>query len=595
MTIKKINFFVKKIIYVLNKKIEKHIKREITMNFMNKFKHHSLSCISHKNFVRNDDSRAVNENRRGTTMSKLEAYYNDLIELYPSFNSYLGRREYDDDYENPLSSTFIKKYKKIMSKYKNVSGNTLDDKILKFVIKGYNESIKIKNIDLLPPLSSFENDVIDFKSVNQNYPLNTSQDFENLVKRYRKFMKFIDSCIKQMKKGAKKRVVLSKLICKRMIDRLEKCYNNKEYIIEEVPEKYGYVFKEYREKLKELIIFLKTKYLKKCMNGDGLCNLPNGKNIYKHLVKIETTTDKTPSEIHQIGLKEVARLKSELEALKVKMGFGSLTLLEFYDKMRNDPTNYYTTIDDVLKGYEDVKATIEKVVMPKYFKTDVTPYNIKALSKDREEGSPGAYYYSGNKTNPGTFYVNMRDVSKIPNGNPKFNMVPLTLHEGNPGHHYQYQYALDKDIPEYKTYAINSNGFVEGWGLYAESLGDALYDQTTAEGRYNYYGRLNYEMFRALRLVVDTGIHYYGWSHKKALNYMLTLSSLEKSELDSEVERYICWKPGQAVSYKIGQMFISDLKTEYMKKPGADIKVFHDKVLENGVLPLKLLGEQFSS
>ena len=548
--------------------------------------------------MRNRNAKGKNakgKNAKGKSiMSNLELYFNDLLELNPSLASFLGRREYDNDFENPLSSEYKKNIKKIISKYKNVPVTTLDDEVLSYIIEEKIAQNKVKNIDLLPPLYSFEkNDygIITFTSSNkQFYPLETSQDFENLVKRHKKYMKIIDSCIKQMKEGMKCRVVLSKFICKRMIERLDKFYNDKSYVIEEVSEEYAGIFKQYGRKLKELIAFIKTKYLKKCINGHGLCYLPNGKNMYKFFVLQKTTTDKTPREIHQTGLKEVARLKGELESLKMKMGFGSSTLQQFYDKMRNDPNNYYTTSADVLQGYKDTKANIERLIMLKYFRTQVKPYEIKAVPKEQEEGSPAAYYYPGNSSGrAGVFYVNTKNIKE----NPKFNMVALTLHEGNPGHNYQFQYALDKNIPDYRVYATDGTAYAEGWGLYAESLGDALYDQTTAEGRFNYYGRLNYEMFRALRLVVDTGIHYYGWSHKKALDYMLKYSSLEKSELDTEVERYICW-PGQALAYKIGQMFISDLKTEYMKKAGADIKDFHDKVLENGVLPLKLLGEQFT-
>ena len=551
--------------------------------------HQKSCCISMRN------RNAKGKNAKGKSiMSNLELYFNDLLELNPSLASFLGRREYDNDFENPLSSEYKKNIKKIISKYKNVPVTTLDDEVLSYIIEEKIAQNKVKNIDLLPPLYSFEkNDygIITFTSSNkQFYPLETSQDFENLVKRHKKFMKFIDSCIKQMKEGMKCGVVLSKFICKRMIKLLDKFYNDKSYVIEEVSEEYAGIFKQYGRKLKELIAFIKTKYLKKCINGHGLCYLPNGKNMYKFFVLQKTTTDKTPREIHQTGLKEVARLKGELESLKMKMGFGSSTLQQFYDKMRNDPNNYYTTSADVLQGYKDTKANIERLIMLKYFRTQVKPYEIKAVPKEQEEGSPAAYYYPGNSSGrAGVFYVNTKNIKE----NPKFNMVALTLHEGNPGHNYQFQYALDKNIPDYRVYATDGTAYAEGWGLYAESLGDALYDQTTAEGRFNYYGRLNYEMFRALRLVVDTGIHYYGWSHKKALDYMLKYSSLEKSELDTEVERYICW-PGQALAYKIGQMFIYDLKTEYMKKAGADIKDFHDKVLENGVLPLKLLGEQFT-
>ena len=560
------------------------------MTLFNHF-HQTSCCVASKNNGKNAKGNN-NAKIKKRAMSNLELYFNDTVKLNPSLGSFLGKREYDNDFENPLSSEYKKKMKKIICKYKNVPVKTLDDEVLSYIIEETIIKNKVKNIDLLPPLYSFENEngIITFTSNNkQFYPLETSQDFENLVKRHKKFMKLIDSCIKQMKEGMRYRVVLSKFICKRMIERLDKFYNDKSYVMKEVPEEYAGIFKQYGRKLKELIAFIKTKYLKKCINGDGLYYLPNGKNMYKFFVSQKTTTDKTPREIHQIGLKEVARLKGELELLKTKMGYDSLTLQQFYDKMRSDPNNYYTTSAGVLDGYENAKAKIEQLIMPKYFRTQVKPFEIKAVPKAREEGSPTAYYYPGNKTRAGVFYVKTKNI----NENPKFNMVALTLHEGNPGHHYQFQYALDKNIPDYRVYATDGTAYVEGWGLYAESLGDALYDQTTSEGRFNYYGRLNYEMFRALRLVVDTGIHYYGWSNKKALDYMLKYSSLEKSKLDTEVERYICW-PGQALAYKTGQMFISDLKTEYMKKAGADIKDFHDKVLENGVLPLTLLGQQFA-
>ena len=557
--------------------------------------HRTSSCIRENENENSSLKLHLDENKkRMRTMSSLERYFNEILELKPSFNSSLGRRDSDGDYEDPLSSTYKKKYDKIISKYKNVPVKTLDDNILKYILKEKIESNKIKNLNLLSPLYSFENTVTGFTSLNtQIYPLETSQDFENLVKRHKQFMKFIDSCIKQMKEGAKCGVVLSKFICKRMIERLDKFYNDKSYIIKEVPKEYAGVFELYRKKLKELIAFIKTKYLKKCIKGHGLCYLPNGKKMYTFFVKQKTTIDKSPREIYKTGLREVARLKMELESLKTKMGYGDLTLLQFYDKMRNDANNYYTTSEGVIQGYEAVRRKIEESVMPKYFKTQVIPYEIKAVPKELEDGVAGAYYYPGSKTRAGVFYTNTINVSKTPNGNPKFNMVPLTLHEGNPGHHYQYQYALDKNIPEYRLYATDDTAYAEGWGLYAESLGDTLYDQTTAEGRYNYYGRLNYEIFRALRLVADVGIHYYGWSHTKALNYMLRYSSLEKSELDVEVERYICL-PGNALAYKIGQMTISDLQSKYMKKPGADIKDFHEKVLENGVLPLELLRDQFN-
>jgi uncharacterized protein (DUF885 family) len=537
--------------------------------------------------VNGRDVRNNSANKKSiTTMSNLELYFNDIVELNPSLFS---ANEDSGEYENRLSSAYKKKYNDILSKYKNVRIETLEDKVLKYVINEGFDYTNVKNLDLLPPLYSYDNKIIDFTlTYAKFYPLETSKDFENLVKRHENFMEFIDSCIKQMKKGVKNKVVLSKFICRRMINNLDKFYNDKGYVIKEVPEEYGYIFKRYERKLKRLIDYIRTKYLRNCVNGVGLCHLPNGKNMYKFFAKKETTTNKTPSEIHKIGLKEVKRLNGELKKLQIKMGFGGLTLLQFYDKLRKDPNNYYTSSADCIKGYESVRARIEEVVMPRYFKTQVTPYKIKAGSDD--EGGTNYTYYSPFEE---TIYINTNDINKIPNENAKFYLVTILLHEGNPGHHYQGQYALEKGIPEYMEGVINGNGYSEGWAQYAESLGGVLYDQTTADGRYNYYGRLNYEMLRTLRLVVDTGIHYYGWSYKKALNYMLKYSSLEKNELENEVERYIC-TPGEVLSYKIGEMYISDLKVKYMKKAGADPKDFHEKILENGVLPLILLGESTS-
>lgn len=572
------------------------------MNFFRPFQQGCSCIVNNKKSESNDDNKKSRKSRKSKSrskcapMSKLELYFEGVLKLNPSLGSYLGRREFDAYYENVLSSEYKKGMKNLLSKYKNVPIKTLDDKILRYVINQGTSSSKVKNIDLLPTLYSFENVIMEFTSSNkQFYPLETSRDFKNLVRRHKQYMEFMESSIKHMKRGITREVVLSKFICKRMITRLDKFYNDKNYVIEKVPEKYGYIFKEYGRTLKKVIDFIKTTYLKKCIKGHGLKYLPNGRNMYKFFVEQKTTTDKTPNEIHQIGLKEVSRIKSELELLKTKMGYGNLTLLEFYDKMRNNPNNYYTTSERIIEAYKSIRDLIEKTVIPENFKSTVAPFEIRPVPKEQEDGSAGAFYNPGNSSGrAGVFSVNTANSSEIPNGNPRFNMVALTLHEGNPGHHYQYQYALDQGIPEYRTYVSDGTAYSEGWGLYAESLGGALYDLNTEDGRFNYYGRLNYEMFRALRLVVDTGIHYYGWSHKKTLNYMLKYSSLGKSELDKEVERYICL-PGQALAYKIGQMFISDLKTEFMKKSGADIKRFHEKVLENGVLPLELLGEQFTA
>jgi uncharacterized protein (DUF885 family) len=505
-------------------------------------------------------------------MSDLKNYFNDIIKLNPSFGSFLGYRKYDCEYENTLSPEHRKKYKALLQKYKNTK-----DKVLRYEVKMGLQGLKYKLY--LIPFASHNNEIFNFTFFNQTfYPLKTARDYEYLVRRHEKFMECIDSGIANMREGMKCGMVLPKIICEKMITELESFYKRKGYLIS-VPKKYEYVFEKYGSKIKELIEFLKGEYIKKCMTGVGVCDLPNGKEIYRYLVKVQTTTNRTPEDIYAFGLKEVSRIKGELEKLKGKMGF-KCSLLEFYKKMKADPKNYCATKDGVVQEYARIGKKIRETVMRQYFWDKVKSYELIKVPKDMEEGNAGAFYYPGNKKRVGTFYINTRDIRE----NPKYSMMALTLHEGIPGHHYQYRYMIEKKIPFYKIYGIEGSAYAEGWGLYAESLGE--YDD------YSYFGRLSYEIFRALRLVVDTGIHYYGWTYKRALNYMMKYLSFERSEIDSEVERYICI-PAQALCYKIGETVIKGLRDDYMRGAGADIRDFHRKILENGVLPLDILKENF--
>jgi uncharacterized protein (DUF885 family) len=505
-------------------------------------------------------------------MSDLKKYFNDIIKLNPSFGSFLGYRKYDGDYENGLSPEYRKKYKALLEKYKNTT-----NKVLRYEVKMGLRGLKYKLY--LIPFVSHNNEIINFTFFNQTfYPLKTARDYENLVRRHYKFIECIDSGITNMREGMKCGMVLPKIICEKMIAGLDAFYKKKGYLIM-VPKKYEYIFEEYGSKIKEFIQFLKGEYLKKCIAGVGICNLPNGKEIYRYLVKEQTTTNKSPEDIYEFGLKEVSRIKEELEKLKRKMGF-ECSLLEFYKKMKENTKNYCDTKDEVVREYARVGEEIRKNVMPKYFWDKVKPYELVKVPKDMEDGNAGAFYYPGNKKRVGTFYINTRDIRE----NPKYSMMALTLHEGIPGHHYQYRYMIEKKLPFYKIYGIEGSAYAEGWGLYAESLGE--YDD------YSYFGRLSYEIFRALRLVVDTGIHYYGWSYKRAVNYMMKYISFERSEIDSEVERYICI-PAQALCYKIGETVIKGLRDDYMRGEGADIRDFHRKILENGVVPLNILEDNF--
>lgn len=210
-----------------------------------------------------------------------------------------------------------------------------------------------------------------------------------------------------------------------------------------------------------------------------------------------------------------------------------------------------------------------------------TNYEIKAVPKDMEGSAAGAFYYAGNyQKGRGVFYVNTRDLRE----NPLYSAYVLSLHEGQPGHHYQFQYMIEKNIPESIVFAFSAEGFVEGWALYVENLGK----YTPIER----FGKLSYEMLRAVRLVVDVGVHYYGWTWAKALKYMIANVPVQKSELESELMRYISI-PGQACSYKMGERLFKQLAEAFVKKGVGDIKEYHEAVLEHGVIPLEVLKEHF--
>jgi uncharacterized protein (DUF885 family) len=253
-----------------------------------------------------------------SNISNLKKYFNDVLKLNPSFGSFLGYKKYDNDYENSNSKEYIKECKRILEKYKKLPIKTIEDEVLHSEV---NDRLKELNYKFyLIPFSSHSNNIINFTFFNKTfYQLKTDRDYENLIKRYKNFIVYIDDGIKNMKVGIKRGMVLPKLICNKMIIELDKFYETKGYIIE-VPKKYEYIFDKYSIKLKELLDFIKKDYLKKCINGIGICNLPNGKEMYRYLVKSETTTNMTPEEVHSFGLKEVKRIRNELEILKKKMG-----------------------------------------------------------------------------------------------------------------------------------------------------------------------------------------------------------------------------------------------------------------------------------
>jgi len=329
--------------------------------------------------------------------------------------------------------------------------------------------------------------------------------------------------------------------------------------------------------------FIAKEYTPTCPQAVGVSARPQGADYYAFRARSETTTAFTPEQIHAIGLSEVARIRAEMEAVAKKAGFPSREA--YIAHLRTDP-KYYAKTPEELMAAASRQAKIADSWMPRLFgKLPRLPYGLREIPADIAPGTTTAFYQPGSASagSAGTYYVN---TSKL-NERPLFELPALTIHEAVPGHHHQIALAQEQEIPDFRRHAAFFTGFVEGWGLYSERLGIEMGMYDTPERD---MGRLSYEMWRATRLVVDTGMHSKGWTRDQAIQFMLDNTALSRANIEAEVNRYIAW-PGQALAYKIGELKIRELRTKAEKALGTrfDIRAFHDMILESGPVPLDVL------
>ncbi len=333
-----------------------------------------------------------------------------------------------------------------------------------------------------------------------------------------------------------------------------------------------------------LYTFFTEEYLPQCRESIACSDFPDGSDYYQYQIKSYTTTDLTAEEIHQIGLKEVARIRKEMDVVIKGSDFDG-NFDEFLTFLRTDPRFYYTSEEELLDGYRAIckKADAQ---LPKFFgRLPRLPYGVKAIPDYQATASPTAYYYSGNQKAGRSGYF-MANTYKLET-RPKYEMEALSIHEAVPGHHLQIALAQELDnIPMFRRYA-GYTAFVEGWGLYSEKLAEEMgfYDDP-----YSKFGQLTYEMWRACRLVVDTGMHAFGWTRQEAIDYMASNTAKTKNDIQVEIDRYIAW-PGQALAYKIGELKILELRSRAEEELGNNFNIrdFHDIVLGSGAVPLDVL------
>lgn len=440
-------------------------------------------------------------------------------------------------------------------------------------------------------------------------PFKTVEDYENNLKRNREFAANIDEAIVQWKKGEAEGIVDTKLTVRNMIEQLDNQLKLrpedspywgpiKDFPASIGPADRARLTSEYRDSLTTVVYpalqrmhdFLANEYLAHARDGQGLMYMKGGDKYYRYLIESTTTEPLDPEKVHELGLSEVARITKEFEDVQRQIGFKG-TLHQFFDYMRTSPKFQPKSKEELEQGFETVKRKVEAKV-PQFFSlVPKTGLVIRPYPPYREKFEAGGSYENGTPdgSRPGTFYFNAYDLPS----RSTWEETTLFMHEGEPGHHFQISLAQeDPSLPAFMRFGGNT-AYVEGWALYAESLG---YPMGMYTDPYQRFGNLNDEMLRAMRLVVDTGIHSKGWTREQSIQYMLDHSGESTTDATAEVERYIAI-PSQALAYKIGQLTISRLRDEAKAQlgPRFDIREFHAQVLDTGALPLPILEKKIDS
>ena len=548
-----------------------------------------------------------------------ENYYQESLKLYPLQATSQGDLRYNDFLPNDLSDEFRKKEKEFYTFYKsqlnNFPDHTLNENDL------LSKKVLLWECDLSLKRLTFNE---QYTPINQMWtlqltigqyaaglsaqPFKTVKDYNDWLKRIDDYLIWLETAEERMKQGIKNKIVLPKSLIKKVIPQLKTILNpdlNHNLFFSparQFPESFSdkdksILTEKYTEMVlnkiipayKKLSDFMSDQYLDAGRSSSGISAFEDGLDYYNYSIKLYTTTELTADEIHNIGLKEVAKISSEMEKIKRKVGFNG-DLKSFFNHVReldelipfNEPQE---VIDNFNKIHEKMTPQVNKlfVLQPK------TPFEVRRTESFRE-ASASAEYNPGSLdgTRPGIFYVPIPNIKEY----NYFSDEDLFLHEAIPGHHYQISLQQENtSLPSFRK-SLWYSSYGEGWALYSESLGEelGLYDDP-----YQYFGMLSAEMHRAIRLVVDTGLHTKGWSREKAIQYSLDNEAESEAGITSEIERYMA-NPGQALSYKIGQLKIRELRSNAEQKLGDkfDIKMFHEKVLESGCIPLQLLEEKIN-
>jgi uncharacterized protein (DUF885 family) len=543
-----------------------------------------------------------------------DEYWEENLKLNPLQATNIGDPRYNDQLPNSLSPEHrarVREFRKrFLDRAKAIGGDGLSGQDrLSYDIFVRDQTNELEGYDYpqhLMPVNQFGNvatQVALLGSGKGAQPFKTVADYDAWIKRASQVPVVFDQAIANMREGMAQGIVRPKILMEKVLPQLDQQIVKKASDstlwgpITAFPASFSASDKqrltaEYTALIettlmpayRKLRAFIADEYIPKCTDTVGLNALPNGTAWYAYRVRESTTTDLDPEKIHQIGLAEITRIHVEMKGVMDKVGFKG-ELKEYFASLKSNQAMYFKTEDDLLTAYRGFRRTVEPL-LPKLF--DVKPkadFEIRPVEAFRAASASGGSYQAPSEDGSrlGIFYVNTFDLK----ARPRWGLESLYLHEATPGHHFQIALQRElKELPRFRRFS-GETAFNEGWGLYAESLGKELGVYTEPA---MYFGALDAELWRAIRLVTDTGIHAKGWTRKQVLDFMYANSPVEPTRAISEAERFMAI-PGQALAYKIGQLKIRDLRARAEKALGAgfDVRGFHTEVLKDGSVPLAIL------
>ncbi len=577
----------------------------------------SVLCFALSSKALHADAESIGSNESFAAM--LSRYDEEYLELHPIQASFRGDHRYNDRLPNPLDLKHLDLLKQFYTKYQTNARRFKKESLsqeeqLSQDLLLWECGVHLKQLEFptyLLPLNQFESfhlTIGQLAAGSGAQPFETVLDYSNWLKRLEQFHPWPTNAIDAMKQGIQQGHVLPRALVKKVIPQINDLSRRpvEEHLfftpIHNIPETFSESEKEkltrdYRAVLdrkiipafEELAQFLRTTYLANSRNTSGIFALPHGKEYYAHQIKIYTTTSMTPEEIFQLGKDEVERLTREMESVKRQLNFKG-DLKAFFEHVRQAPAlTPYTDPQEVIAHFNAIHEKMKPQVDRLFRLTPKTAFEVRRTEAFREASSSAEYRPGSlDGTRPGVFFVPIPNVREY----NIFSDEDLFLHEAIPGHHYQISLQQENDtLPKFRR-PLWYSSYGEGWALYCESLGKEL---GLYQDPYQYFGMLSAEMHRAIRLVVDVGMHAKGWSREKAIQYSLDHEAEPEASIISEIERYMSW-PGQALSYKIGQLKIRELRSRAEQELGTrfDVRSFHDKVLESGCLPLTILEKKIN-